>query len=146
MLTNMKTKFFFGGLLALALAFNACSSDDNGNVIINTTVDEGTTDGVGSTDTGNLIGGTLTEDLTLESGEFVLTEALIVPDGITLTINPGVVIRANIGSDVFIAIAQLRTEVTLLMIIRESYVMYVLNSPEEALVLLQKTMDFLSTV
>ncbi len=102
----MKTKFFFGGLLALALAFNACSSDDNGNVIINTTVDEGTTDDGGSTDTANLIGGTLTEDLTLESGEFVLTEALIVPDGLTLTINPGVVVRANIGSDVFVAIAQ----------------------------------------
>ena len=101
----MKTKFFLGSLIALALTFNSCSSDDNGDVIINTTVDDNSDDG-STVDPANLIGGTLTEDLTLDSGEFVLTEALIVPDGITLTINPGVVIRADIGSDVFVAIAQ----------------------------------------
>ncbi len=100
-----KSVLFFGALLALATGFNSCSSDDNGDVevIINPDSDpiaDPVTDG-------NEIGGTLSADLVLEANEeYVLTEALIVPEGITLTINPGVVVRANTGSDVFVAVAQ----------------------------------------
>ncbi len=97
----MKTiKFLFGLFLATSL-FVGCSSDDTADVIINQ--GEG-----GETDASLLtLGGTLTEDLTLEAGEeYSLESALIVPEGITLTIEPGVVVRASAGSDVYVAILQ----------------------------------------
>ena len=100
----MKTRLILGTLIAFGLVFNACSSDDNGNVIIE--LNENTGNPIDNGDPANQIGGTLTEDLTLETGEYVMTEALIVPDGITLTINPGVLVRANVGADVFLAVAQ----------------------------------------
>ena len=55
----------------------------------------------------NVIGGTLTEDLTLETGGvYSLQSALIVPEGFTLTMEPGVVVEASTGSDVYIAVLQ----------------------------------------
>ena len=97
----MKTRKF---LLTCALTalLASCASDDTATVIIENGGGENPT---GSTDLE--IGGELTEDLTLESGvEYTLTSALIVPDGVTLTINPGVVVNALTGSDVYIAVVQ----------------------------------------
>ncbi len=100
-----KSILFFGALLALATGFNSCSSDDNGDVEV--IINPDTNPDTDPDPNANTIGGTLTADLTLEANEeYVLTEALIVPDGITLTINPGVVVRASVGADVFVAVAQ----------------------------------------
>jgi len=98
----MKANKFLLGLFATATLFVGCASDDTADVNITT---GGTTNPVDPT---NLtIGGTLTEDLTLETGtEYILTSALIVPEGRTLTINPGVVVKATTGADVYVAVLQ----------------------------------------
>lgn len=100
-----KSIFIFGAVLALAIGFNSCSSDDNGDVEV--IINPDTNPDTDPDPNANTIGGTLTADLTLEADEeYILTEALIVPDGITLTINPGVIVRASVGADVFVAVAQ----------------------------------------
>ncbi|WP_378179270.1 multidrug transporter [Aquimarina sp. SS2-1] len=98
----MKANIFLLKTLVFALLFASCASDDTADITINI-------DGNGSPidPTGEVIGGTLTEDLTLELGtEYSLNSALIVPEGITLTVEPGVVVRAATGSDVYIAVLQ----------------------------------------
>jgi len=100
----MKTNKFLLGLFAVATLFVGCADDDTADVTINQT--GGVVDPTDPTDpTSDLvIGGTLTEDLTLATGEeYSLESALIVPEGITLTVEPGVVVRAVTGSDVYIA-------------------------------------------
>ncbi|RNC87910.1 MAG: multidrug transporter [Winogradskyella sp.] len=100
----MKTnKFILGLFTALTLLVVGCAADDTADVTIN--LDNG---GSNPTNPSDLeIGGTLTSDLTLTTGtEYDLTSALIVPDGITLTIDPGVVVRATTGSDVYVAVQQ----------------------------------------
>jgi len=97
----MKTTKFLLSLFAVTALFVSCADDDTADVIIN---NEG---GTPINPTSNVIGGTLTEDLELLTGiEYSLESALIVPEGFTLTINPGVVVRAAIGSDVYVAILQ----------------------------------------
>ena len=104
----MKTNKFLIGFLALAIFLVGCASDDTADIIIenpNGGNPMTPTDPTNTDDTE--IGGTLTEDLILESGtEYKLTSALIVSDGLTLTINPGVVVRATTGADVYVAILQ----------------------------------------
>ncbi|GAA0712682.1 hypothetical protein GCM10009430_03370 [Aquimarina litoralis] len=96
----MKANIFLLKIAAVAMLFSACASDDTSDITINI-------NGDGSTPVGEIIGGTLTEDLTLTLGtEYALTSALIVPEGITLTVEPGVVVRASTGSDVYIAVLQ----------------------------------------
>lgn len=91
--------------LAVAAVFAwSCESDDTSDIIIE--VNQGGGNG-GSDPTTNFIGGTQSADLTLEIGEeYVLTEALVMTAGTTLTIPAGVVIKANPGAGVYIAIAQ----------------------------------------
>lgn len=99
----MKTSKFLLSLFAATALFVGCADDDTADITINQNGD-GTVD-VDPTDL--VIGGTLTEDLTLTTGEeYSLTSALIVPEGFTLTIEPGVVVRASTGSDVYIAVLQ----------------------------------------
>lgn len=101
----MKTnKFLLGLFTAAMLLVVGCAADDTADVIIN----QGNNGGGNPVNPSDLvIGGTLTEDLTLLTGtEYDLTSALIVPEGITLTIEPGVVVRASTGSDVYVAILQ----------------------------------------
>lgn len=97
----MKANRIILGLFTAAALFASCASDDTADVTINV-------DGQGNGGTTDLvIGGTLSEDLTLSTGtEYSLESALIVPEGITLTIEPGVVVNAATGSDVYIAILQ----------------------------------------
>ena len=99
----MKTNKFILGLFAVVTLLIGCADDDTANVIINLPAEGG-----GTTPTqGLVIGGTLAEDLTLTAGtEYSLESALIVPEGITLNVEPGVVVRAATGSDVFIAVLQ----------------------------------------
>ena len=94
-----KNKFLLGLLTFAALTIISCAADDTADVIINL-------GGSGGTDpSGTVIGGTLTADLTLSTGtEYNLTSALIVPENITLTIEPGVVVKATTGSDVYVAV------------------------------------------
>lgn len=100
----MKANKFLLGLFAAATLFVGCSDDDTADITINPSGD-GTVDPIDSTDF--TLGGSLTEDLTLATGtEYFLTSALIVPEGRTLTINPGVVIKATSGADVYVAIMQ----------------------------------------
>ena len=101
----MKTSKFLLGFFAITILLVGCAADDTADVIIenpnggenpNPPVTENTK-----------IGGTLTENLILEADtEYQLTSALIVPEGLTLTINPGVIIRAIAGADVYVAILQ----------------------------------------
>jgi hypothetical protein len=97
----MKTNKILLGLITAATLFVGCAADDTADVIIN----QG---GPGNPDpSGTVIGGTLTEDITLTTGtEYSLTSALIVPEGRTLTIEPGVVVKATTGSDVYVAVQQ----------------------------------------
>ena len=98
----MKTNKFILGLFAVVTLLIGCADDDTANVIINLPEGGGT-----SPTQGLVIGGTLAEDLTLTAGtEYSLESALIVPEGITLNVEPGVVVRAATGSDVFIAVLQ----------------------------------------
>ncbi|MEP3208242.1 MAG: multidrug transporter [Maribacter sp.] len=100
----MKTNKFLLGFLALAIFLVGCASDDTANVIIENP-NGGPTNPTNPDDL--VIGGTLSEDLTLETGsEYKMTSALIVPDGFVLTIEPGVIIRATTGADVYVAIMQ----------------------------------------
>lgn len=100
----MKANKFLLGLFAAATLFVGCADDDTAGVNIY----QGGDSTEGSVDPTDLtIGGTLTEDLTLATGtEYILTSALIVPEGRTLTITPGVVIKATSGADVYVAIMQ----------------------------------------
>lgn len=85
-------------LLAASVAIFSCTKDDE-NVT--------PTPNPGPTVAGSTIGGTLTGDLKLEKGKsYDLKNALIVPDGKTLTIEEGVTIKASSGAGVYIAIAQ----------------------------------------
>ncbi|WP_459211462.1 multidrug transporter [Aquimarina rhabdastrellae] len=97
----MKTSKFLLSLLTAATLFIGCSDDDTADVVIN----QGGGDDPNPSD--NVIGGTLSQDLTLDANEeYTLTEALLVPSGRTLTINPGVVVKAASGADVYIAVQQ----------------------------------------
>ena len=97
----MKANKIILGLFAVATLFVGCADDDTADVTINV-------DGPGNVGNNNLvIGGILNEDLTLVTGtEYALESALIVPEGITLTVEPGVVVNAATGSDVYVAVLQ----------------------------------------
>ncbi len=98
----MKASIFLLKIFVLAMLFAACASDDTSDITININGDGSPVD-----PTGEVIGGTLTADLTLESNtEYSLNSALIVPEGFTLTVEPGVVVKAATGSDVYIAVLQ----------------------------------------
>lgn len=100
----MKANKFLLGLFAAATLFVGCADDDTADITINQSGD-GSVDPVDPTDL--TIGGSLSEDLTLTAGtEYLLTSALIVPEGRTLTINPGVVVKATSGADVYVAVMQ----------------------------------------
>ena len=107
----MKTNYLFLSVAILALLFASCQADDTADIVItdNSTSTTINNDGGSGTDTSNLveIGGTKTEDFSLEADkDYVLTEALIMTSGTTLTIPAGTVIKANNGAGVYIAIAQ----------------------------------------
>ena len=102
----MKTRILLASLAIAGFVLTGCESDDTAPIIIEN--EQGGGDGGGGeTPTDNNIGGTQTSDLTLAIGEeYNLTEALIMTEGTTLTIPAGVVIKANPGAGVYIAIAQ----------------------------------------
>ncbi len=100
----MKRSLVYLSALVLSIFFASCAADDTADVIIN---QEGGNPGNPTNPGTTEIGGTLAEDLILETGtEYNLTSALIVSEGITLTINPGAVIKATTGADVYVAIMQ----------------------------------------
>ncbi|RMA66250.1 multidrug transporter [Ulvibacter antarcticus] len=98
----MKTKVLIMSLAIAALAFTSCESDTTAPIII-----ENNQGGDVVIPSDSNIGGVKTTSLTLELGkEYTLTEALIMTEGTTLTIPAGVIIKANPGAGVYIAIAQ----------------------------------------
>ncbi len=119
----MKTNYFLSALALTALLFTAsCETDDTADVVINdnsvdnsdnsVTNNNGGGDGENPNPQGNqdLDGGTFTEDLTLAALEggacYILSDALIMAEGTTLTIPAGTCIRAEGGAGVYIAISQ----------------------------------------
>ena len=105
----MKTNYLLLNLALVALLFASCQADDTADIIItdsSTTINNN--GGSGGTDPTFIeIGGTKTEDFALEAGtDYVLSEALTMTNGTTLTIPAGTVIKANTGAGVYIAIAQ----------------------------------------
>ncbi len=114
----MKTfKLFFIAAIVASL-FAACQRDNTPDIVINdnsvstttTTNTTGGNDSIPPPPTGCIeIGGTKIADLVLVADQcYILTEALIMTSGTTLTIPEGVVIRANLGNAAgsYIAIAQ----------------------------------------
>ncbi|WP_147448359.1 multidrug transporter [Dokdonia sinensis] len=100
----MKANKFLLAIFAAATLFVGCSDDDTADITIN---QNGGDNGNPVDPTDLTIGGTLSEDLVLAAGtEYTLTSALIVPDGFTLTVNPGAVIKATTGADVYVAVLQ----------------------------------------
>ncbi len=100
----MKTSKFLLGFFTVSMLLVGCAADDTADVIIN---QEGGNPTNPTTPNSTEIGGTLSEDLTLTTGtEYRMTSALIVPEGFTLNIEPGAVIRATTGADVYVAIMQ----------------------------------------
>ena len=106
----MKNRFLVFGI-ALAV-FASCERDDTSEIVINdnsvTTInnDEGTTN---NEDIVVLTpaSGAITEDTTLEaSKEYRLTGATIVSSGVTLTVEPGTIIKAEVGPNVYLAVEQ----------------------------------------
>ncbi|WP_394974717.1 multidrug transporter [uncultured Croceitalea sp.] len=91
-------------ILSIVIAlFTSCERDTTSEIVININ-QEGT-----SNDTVNLTPttGTITEDITLEADiEYMLTGATIVSSGVTLTIEPGTIIKAEAGPNVYLAIEQ----------------------------------------
>lgn len=108
----MKTNLLLSSLAIVAMLVASCEADDTADIVINDNSQDNSTvinnNGGGTTPEGAIeIGGTKTADFTLEIGqEYVLTEALIMTEGTTLTIPAGVVVRANVGAGNYIAIAQ----------------------------------------
>ncbi len=107
----MKSKLLV--LSIAALVFIACESDDTADIVINdnsvTTVNNNEGSEGGGTDTVILTpgSGSITEDLTLTSDtEYLITGATIVASGTVLTIEPGTIIRAEAGPNVYLAIEQ----------------------------------------
>ncbi len=99
----MRINVFFTAIAIVAMFFTGCEADDTSEIVINVNNDNADEEAPIS----NIIGGILAENLTLEANTiYSLTEALIVNDGVTLTINPGVVIEAVAGADVYVAVKQ----------------------------------------
>jgi hypothetical protein len=101
----MKTTKLLLSLAITSLLLASCQSDDTADIIINST----TNNNGGNDPISNFIeiGGTKTQDLVLETDtDYVLTEALIMSEGTTLTIPAGTIIRANAGSNVYVAIVK----------------------------------------
>ncbi len=97
----MKKNTLFLGFALMALLFASCEADDTSDIVINI-------NGAGAgAEIENEIGGTLSADLELDADTtYDLTSALIVEEGFTLTMNPGTVVRATPGADVYIAVKQ----------------------------------------
>ena len=108
----MKTNYLLLTLAIVAFLFASCQADDTADIVINdNSIDNSsTTNNPNGGNTGNVIeniGGTKTTDLILEQNkDYLLTEALIMTEGTTLTIPTGTVIKASLGADVYIAISQ----------------------------------------
>ncbi len=112
----MKTIKLFLSLAVFASIFVACEADDTADIVINdnsidNSVINNNTGGDGETPPVGCIeiGGTKTADLVLVENQcYILTEALVMTAGTTLTIPSGVTIRANTGNAAgsYIAIAQ----------------------------------------
>ena len=108
------TNYFLVSLAIVATLFVSCEADDTAEIVINNvdnSVDNSVTNndngGGDDTNTPVNIGGEQDENLTLTVGRtYILTSGLIMNSGTTLTIDPGVTVRAASGANVYIAIAQ----------------------------------------
>ncbi|MFS4468674.1 multidrug transporter [Maribacter sp. 2210JD10-5] len=107
----MKNKLLVLGVAASL--FFSCERDDTADIVINdnsvTTVNNTNGQQGGEEETVVLTpaSGAITEDLTLEaSKEYILNGATIVASGTVLTIEPGTIIRAEAGPNVYLAIEQ----------------------------------------
>ena len=100
----MKTiKLSLATLVFTSMLFS-CSEDDAAPVVINNGDDDNVIELPEGTER---IGGVLTQDLSLSANTtYLLSEALIVPEDITLEIEAGTVIEALVSDDIFIAIQQ----------------------------------------
>ncbi len=112
-------KLLFTALMISALSACTTDTDTNENIVVDPVAVATCSDGIQNGDeTGVDCGGscsscdielegTLSQNLTLDSeNNYSLTGALIVPNGITLTIPAGVTIKATGGTSAYIAIAQ----------------------------------------
>ncbi|CAL2083296.1 hypothetical protein [Tenacibaculum sp. 190524A02b] len=91
-------KIILAAVAVSGLLFTSCSLDNDDQ-----TIDKGNT---GGEPTSQNLAGNLTTNLTLKSGlDYTLTGALLVKDGATLTIEPGVRVKALAGgTDVYLLV------------------------------------------
>ena len=104
----MNTNLFLS-LVATAILFVSCSTDDTADIIINDNSVTNNNNGGGTTDPQTIfLSGTYTENLTLNANNnYKVNGSLIMASGTTLTIPSGMTIKAlAAGSDVYIAISQ----------------------------------------
>jgi hypothetical protein len=106
----MKNKLLLLGFTTAL--FISCERDDTSEIIINDNSVTNVTNGEGDTTGSQTIiltptSGTITENTTLEAeNEYIINGATIVAEGTVLTIEPGTIIKAEAGPNVYIAIEQ----------------------------------------
>jgi len=108
----MKTNFLFGIAIA-ATILTSCAEDGTSDIVItdNSTITDNsvTNNTSGGSTTGEtiLLTGSQTEDLVLDAAnQYILDGPVVMEDGTTITIPAGTTIKANTGTEVYLAIAQ----------------------------------------
>lgn len=108
----MKNKFLLG-LAITATLFTSCGEDDTADIIItdnsvdNSSVTNNNTNNSGSNGETILLNTDITSNLTLDTDNtYILDGPIVVRSGSTLTVPAGMTIRANKGTEVYIAVEQ----------------------------------------
>lgn len=108
-LATMKNKFLLG-LAITATLFTSCGEDNTADIIItdnsNTSITNNNNTG-GSTGQTILLNSDITSSVTFDSrNTYILDGPVVVRSGSTLTIPAGMTVRANKGTEVYLAIEQ----------------------------------------
>jgi hypothetical protein len=107
----MKTRILLA-MCVFSLIFIGCESDDTPDIIINdnsvTNNNQGDTNNGGNTNETIELAGSITSDLTLDANQnYLVSSALFVEDGVTLTIPAGTTVRFSpSGVNNFLAVKQ----------------------------------------
>ncbi|MFV0247860.1 MAG: multidrug transporter [Tenacibaculum sp.] len=104
----MRNKFFIG-LSIIASLLISCGEDDTADIVItdNSSTTINNNSGGGSTDNTVLLSGIQANDLILESDKsYIINGAVVMQEGTKIVIPAGMTIKANKGTNVYLAISQ----------------------------------------
>lgn len=106
---TMKNNFLLGLAIA-ATVFTSCGDDDTADVIItdnSTNTTNNTTGNTGTTGQTIIVSSDITENTTyIAENTYILDGPIVVKDGSRLTIPAGTTIKANKGTEIYLAIEQ----------------------------------------